>query len=78
MTSAYSSVRSNSIGQHDSGFSTLNIRPVPIGQASGSVSETLGNRSKEFSMLSGFDSVREALSRTSSAIKDIDRILEKK
>jgi hypothetical protein len=36
------------------------------------------NPSKELEMMRGFNSVREALLRTSSAIKDIDEIIEKK
>lgn len=34
--------------------------------------------SKELEIIRGFNSVREALLRTSSAIKDIDEIIEKK
>lgn len=36
------------------------------------------NPSKDLEMMRGFDSVREALLKTSNAIKDIDEIIEKR
>ena len=75
MVSVAHSVKSNPIGQFD--YMT-NVRPVPIGQAAVSSHETMKSRSHDFPSFSGFDSVREALLKTSSAITDIDKLLERK
>lgn len=69
-------VRTNPIGQHEQhGYSAANVRPVPIGQAAVSSPEVT---KRQMSKFNGFNSVREALLRTSSVIKDIDQLLEKK
>lgn len=69
-------VRRNPIGQHEQhGCSVANVRPVPIGQAAVSSPEVTKRQMVKFD---GFNSVREALLRTSSVIKDIDQLLEKK
>ncbi|WAR28063.1 hypothetical protein MAR_013767 [Mya arenaria] len=50
-------------------FFRRNVRPVPIGQ------DNLDNRMSE---LDGFNSVRQALMKTSNFIKDIDHLLDTK
>ena len=68
------SVSSNLIG---SSFGSVNERPNPIGQYLKPYVNKASHDSR-YSSLEGFNSVREALLRTSSAIKDIDHILEKR
>ena len=60
------------VAHHRDGKKPLNDRPIVAHHGDGR------NPSKELEMMRGFNSVREALLRTSSAIKDIDEIIEKK
>ncbi|KAH3844053.1 hypothetical protein DPMN_086304 [Dreissena polymorpha] len=58
-----------------------NGRPIPIGQASVTSESRLSGLDfniSNFSGFEGFNSVRKALMMTSSVIKDIDQLLERK
>lgn len=73
------SVRTNPIGHISLGYSAANVRPVPIGQAASSSPEfSRKSKASDWSNGKGFNSVRDALMRTSSVIKDIDQLLAKK
>ncbi|XP_053404672.1 uncharacterized protein C5orf34 homolog [Mercenaria mercenaria] len=74
-----SSVSSNLIGSSRHFSAAANERLNPIGQPSKPIWDIpLTSKEPRYSALDGFNSVREALLRTSSVIKDIDQILEKR
>ncbi|KAL4220206.1 hypothetical protein ACF0H5_020614 [Mactra antiquata] len=71
--------RSDLIGTSYAPSSVPSVRPNPIGQSSVPSQNSLhSSRTSLPSSLEGFNSVREALMRTSNVIKDIDKLLEKK